>query len=118
MQNDALQAAGAYKARADTILWIYLADLCSRANMMRMLAGAKGGGERKGLTMKERLRMCQQTERQRITFGKVSSLNLHYHRMSLYIAVCLSAKRIRCFVGSLLGATKHHMYSMCFCLVL
>lgn len=35
-------------------------------------AGVKLVGERKGLTMKERLRKCQQTERQRITFGKVS----------------------------------------------
>lgn len=37
-----------------------------------MGAGAKAVGERKGLTMKERLHKCQQTERQRITFGKVS----------------------------------------------
>jgi hypothetical protein len=35
-------------------------------------AGGKASGERKGLTMKERLQKCQQTERQRITFGKVS----------------------------------------------
>ena len=34
-------------------------------------AGVKPVGERKGLTMKERLHKCQQTERQRITFGKV-----------------------------------------------
>ncbi|DBA81836.1 TPA: hypothetical protein ACH3X1_007555 [Trebouxia sp. C0004] len=33
-------------------------------------AGGKAVGDRKGLTMKERLQKCQQTERQRITFGK------------------------------------------------
>ena len=38
-------------------------------------AGAKALGERKGLTMKERLQKCQQTERQRITFGKVSLIH-------------------------------------------
>ena len=34
-------------------------------------AEGKGGAERKGFTMKERLKICQQTERRRITFGKV-----------------------------------------------
>lgn len=58
-------------------------------------------GERKGLTMKERLHKCQQTERQRITFGKVSLIPcmhaclhvLAFYRMSkqpLYVSAASS----------------------------
>ena len=47
----------------------------SRACWLLCAEGAKALLERKGLTMKERLKICQQTERRRITFGKVSHLH-------------------------------------------
>lgn len=46
-----------------------------------MCAEGKAAAERKGLTMKERLKICEQTERRRITFGKVPGMQ----SASLYI---------------------------------
>ena len=62
------------------VAWPDLAVTCHGSMLSVCLkrhahAGGKAVGERKGLTMKERLQKCQQTERQRITFGKVRLLS-------------------------------------------
>ena len=62
------------------VVWPDLAVTCHAFTLSVCLkrhapAGGKAVGERKGLTMKERLQKCQQTERQRITFGKVRLLS-------------------------------------------